>query len=91
MYGHQNLSESCAEFYNYKRLQHDTFGFSKFIYIDDGRTNYRSVLRPHTLKSAIDKNEINLPNDYIIAGDNAFPMLPNLLKHFFLWFIYFGL
>ncbi|XP_046994288.1 uncharacterized protein LOC124606350 [Schistocerca americana] len=81
---------SCAVFYNYKG------GYSitqlalvdadcKFIYVDvgtNGRANDGSVFRLSSLKTAIDNDSLNLPQDYIIVADDAFPMTTNLIKPF---------
>ncbi|XP_054259949.1 uncharacterized protein LOC128984640 [Macrosteles quadrilineatus] len=81
---------SCSEFFNYKG------GYSvillalvdadcKFMYIDvgsNGRANDGNVFRLSTLKSAMDNNQLDFPNDYIIVADDAFPLSPNMMKPF---------
>ncbi|XP_049861889.1 uncharacterized protein LOC126355570 [Schistocerca gregaria] len=81
---------SCTEFYNYKG------GYSiillalvgancKFIYVGVGtnrRANDGSVFRLSTLKTATDKNSLNLPQEYIIVADDTFPLYTDVMKPF---------
>lgn len=57
----------------------------KFVYVDvgtNGRANDGSVFRLSTLKIAIDKNSLHLPNEYVIVAGDAFPLSTNLMKSF---------
>lgn len=44
------------------------------------KANDGSVFPLPSLKSAIDNSKLNLPDEYIILGDDAFPLSPNLMK-----------
>lgn len=57
----------------------------RFLYIDvgtNGRANDGSVFRLSSLKRAMDINELHWPDDYVIIGDDAFPLSLNVLKPF---------
>ncbi|KAG8335894.1 hypothetical protein J6590_108755 [Homalodisca vitripennis] len=79
---------SSSEFFNYKG------GYSiillalvdadyRFLYIDvgsNGRANDSSVYRLSSIKRAMDSNQLNWPNDYVIVADDAFPLSINVMK-----------
>lgn len=79
---------TCSEFFNYKG------GYSiillalvdadyRFLYIDvgtNGRANDSSVFRLSSLKKAMDANDLQWPNDYVIVADDAFPLSMNMMK-----------
>lgn len=81
---------SGSEFFNYKG------GYSvvllaladadcKFLYIEvgtNGRANDASVFRLSPLKSALGSGMLNLPKEYFLLGDDAFPMSETLMKPF---------
>ena len=94
----QQPSGSGSEFFNYKHffsvlLLAVVDANYKFLYVDvgsAGRVGDAGVFSSSTLKCALTKNSINLPNarslpntcpiNYHLVGDDAFPMSLSLMK-----------
>jgi hypothetical protein len=78
----------CSEFYNYKETYSIILfalvdGDYCFRYIDvgrNGRASDSSIFRKSTLNLSMENNELNLPPNSVIVGDDAFPLRTNLLK-----------
>lgn len=79
---------SCSEFYNYKGFYSIILfalvdGEYCFRYIDvgrNGRASDSTIFRESTLNLAMENNELNMPPNSVIVGDDAFPLRTNLLK-----------
>jgi hypothetical protein len=79
---------SCSEFYNYKGnysiiLFALVDGDYCFRYTDVGRKGRASdstIFRQSTLNLSMENNELKLPPNSMIVGDDAFPLRTNLLK-----------
>lgn len=80
--------KSGSEFYNYKGTYSIILfalvdGDYCFRYIDvggNGRASDSSIFRESTLNILMEKNQLRLPINSVIVGDDAFPLTTNLLK-----------
>lgn len=79
---------SGSQFYTYKH-SYSIILFASvdanycFRYIDvgtNGRANDASIFSNSSLNKALQKNILNLPNNAVFVGDEAFPLRCNLLK-----------
>lgn len=84
----QNPPHGASDYYNYK----GTYGVVlfaimdahyRFIYIDvgiNGRMNDSHIWKKTTFYSALESNNLELPNKAIFVGDDDFPLTTNLMK-----------
>lgn len=101
---HINFKAPCSAgsfYYNYKGAHSIVLlaladANYKFIYVDmgiNGRISDGGVFRESSLREALNKNSLNLPEDehlpgtnikvpYVFVGDDAFPLTHRLMKPF---------